>query len=277
METKAYRIVDWQSHYENNRTRDMKIMAWVPVPVKHDGYGYCRLVAELGAAGLGAWLAILQTAAKSHPRGTLLRDAFTPHDAGSISITTRLDKTIIQKTIDLCCSSDIKWIEVVERQGDMFVHSEIPHHPAAIPHDPARKGMEGNGIEEKGNTHPQTGGVCDVASESKSQNQEQQEGLKLPIEGGIKVYDNPSKSAKFQKPTAIQVAEYGKSIGFNIDGGEFVDFYTSKGWLVGKTPMKDWKACVRTWKKSHEKQFPPQKSAKRIFDETERKFQEAIS
>ena len=27
----------------------------------------------------------------------------------------------------------------------------------------------------------------------------------------------------------------------------FVDFYTSKGWLVGKVPMKDWKAAVRGW------------------------------
>lgn len=113
--------------------------------------------------------------------------------------------------------------------------------------------------------------------EARSQKPEAKGSLKPPIEGGIKVDDNPSKSAKFQKPTAIQVAEYGKSIGYNIDGERFIDFYTSKGWLVGKTPMKDWKACVRTWKKADEKQSPPQKSAKRIFEETERKFQEAIS
>jgi len=54
METRLYRIVDWENLYENNRTRNMKNMLWVPVPVKHDGYGYCQLVQELGAAGLGA-------------------------------------------------------------------------------------------------------------------------------------------------------------------------------------------------------------------------------
>jgi hypothetical protein len=32
-----------------------------------------------------------------------------------------------------------------------------------------------------------------------------------------------------------------------VDPEEFVDFYTSKGWKVGKNPMKDWKAAVRTW------------------------------
>ena len=28
-----------------------------------------------------------------------------------------------------------------------------------------------------------------------------------------------------------------------------MDFYESKGWMVGKDKMKDWKASVRTWEK----------------------------
>lgn len=35
-----------------------------------------------------------------------------------------------------------------------------------------------------------------------------------------------------------------------VDAQSFVDFYTSKGWYVGKTKMKDWKASVRTWEKN---------------------------
>ena len=52
----------------------------------------------------------------------------------------------------------------------------------------------------------------------------------------------------FQKPTPEAVTEYAKSIGFDLDGQAFVDFYASKGWMVGKSPMKDWQAAVRTWK-----------------------------
>lgn len=52
----------------------------------------------------------------------------------------------------------------------------------------------------------------------------------------------------FVKPRAEQVREYAQSIGFPLDGQTFVDFYESKGWLVGKNPMKDWRAAVRTWK-----------------------------
>ena len=33
----------------------------------------------------------------------------------------------------------------------------------------------------------------------------------------------------------------------NINATTFWNFYESKGWLVGKTKMKDWKAAIRTW------------------------------
>lgn len=54
----------------------------------------------------------------------------------------------------------------------------------------------------------------------------------------------------FIKPTAQEVSDYAKSIGFNLNGQYFLDKQDSVGWLVGKnkTPMKDWRAVVRTWK-----------------------------
>jgi len=58
----------------------------------------------------------------------------------------------------------------------------------------------------------------------------------------------PRTNPAFIPPTPEQVEEYAGSIGFEVDGAEFVDFYESKGWMVGKNKMKDWKAAVRTWK-----------------------------
>ena len=37
----------------------------------------------------------------------------------------------------------------------------------------------------------------------------------------------------------------------SVDPQSFVDFYTAKGWMVGKNKMKDWKAAVRTWERNH--------------------------
>lgn len=53
---------------------------------------------------------------------------------------------------------------------------------------------------------------------------------------------------KFSIPTLEAVKEYFVSLGFRGSEPEsFHDFYTSKGWMVGKTKMKDWKAAVRNW------------------------------
>lgn len=53
---------------------------------------------------------------------------------------------------------------------------------------------------------------------------------------------------RFVAPTPEEVTAYAATIDFELDGATFVDFYTARGWMIGKNPMKDWKAAVRTWK-----------------------------
>ena len=55
---------------------------------------------------------------------------------------------------------------------------------------------------------------------------------------------------RFTPPTADEVSAYSDEINAGVDGQQFVDFYESKGWMIGKNKMKDWKAAVRTWKRS---------------------------
>lgn len=55
---------------------------------------------------------------------------------------------------------------------------------------------------------------------------------------------------KFKPPTADEVRDYAAEKGYAIDAERFCDFYESKGWFVGKNPMKDWKAAVRNWSRS---------------------------
>lgn len=65
-----------------------------------------------------------------------------------------------------------------------------------------------------------------------------------PLAGGNE------KQKRFTPPTVEQVAEYCQEKGYHIDPEAFVAFYASKGWMVGKSPMKDWKSAVVTWTKS---------------------------
>lgn len=62
------------------------------------------------------------------------------------------------------------------------------------------------------------------------------------------------------RPSLEEVAEYCEERQNGIDPNKWYDFYTSNGWKVGKNPMKDWKAAVRTWEKAHPAQQPQQEA-----------------
>jgi predicted transcriptional regulator len=65
----------------------------------------------------------------------------------------------------------------------------------------------------------------------------------------IKENTNTKYIRRFVKPSLTEVMEYCQSRNNAIDAQAFLDFYESKGWLIGKTPMKDWKAAIRTWER----------------------------
>lgn len=52
---------------------------------------------------------------------------------------------------------------------------------------------------------------------------------------------------RFTPPTVDAVAEYAKEKGYGISAERFISYYESVGWRVGRNPMKDWRAAVRTW------------------------------
>ena len=64
---------------------------------------------------------------------------------------------------------------------------------------------------------------------------------------------NVKKENKFIIPTFNDVLEYCMQNNLDVDGVKFINFYESKGWMVGKNKMKDWKAAIRTWAKPESK------------------------
>ena len=65
-------------------------------------------------------------------------------------------------------------------------------------------------------------------------------------------------STRFQKPTIEEIRQYCLEKGYNVDAEQFFNFYESKGWLVGKSPMQNWRAAVCTWNK-RKKEIPQRK------------------
>lgn len=55
------------------------------------------------------------------------------------------------------------------------------------------------------------------------------------------------KESRFKPPTVEEVSAYIREKGYSVDAEKFVAYYESNGWRVGRNPMRDWKAALRTW------------------------------
>ena len=87
--------------------------------------------------------------------------------------------------------------------------------------------------------------------------------------GKVRLGKVSSNSAvRFTPPTVAEVKAYCDERGNNVDAERFVDFYESKGWMVGKNKMKSWKAAVRNWERDQNK--APAKKSDDDWDEIAR-------
>lgn len=75
---------------------------------------------------------------------------------------------------------------------------------------------------------------------------------KVRLELG-KVSNSANKSHRFTPPTLEEVTAYCQERNKGVDPQRWYDFYTAKGWMIGKNKMKDWKAAVRTWENKQDK------------------------
>ena len=89
--------------------------------------------------------------------------------------------------------------------------------------------------------------ICNIKKEIKNNTPySPPAGDSAPAEPASKDKPKPNRR-RFVPPDIEQVAAYCRERGNDIDPETFVDHYAAKGWMVGRSPMKDWKAAVRTW------------------------------
>lgn len=55
------------------------------------------------------------------------------------------------------------------------------------------------------------------------------------------------KRKRFVKPTISDIEQYCSEKNISINAQQFIDYYESNGWKVGRNSMKDWQATVRRW------------------------------
>jgi hypothetical protein len=103
----------------------------------------------------------------------------------------------------------------------------------------------------------------------RSHNKEEQEVFNktLELQGEVLVPEPQLKypSRNFQKPTLKEVAEYCRQRGNSVDSQQFLAFYDSNGWKVGRNPMRDWRAAVITWERRGKHGQQPESKQDRIL------------
>lgn len=65
-----------------------------------------------------------------------------------------------------------------------------------------------------------------------------------------------SPRSRFKAPTREEVKQYAAENKLTLNVDNFMDYYESNGWKVGKNPMKDWKATARRWSRENRAQEP---------------------
>lgn len=177
----------------------------------------------------------LLTESVSH-EGQLRFSKMLPYDANTLSAVIDEDKEDLENAIEV-----LKGLELAEIQDDKTIYmSEIQK----------LIGSESYWAEQKRNKRlldnvQRMSNECPTCPSKR-----------LDIrDKSIDNKENIKRKAKpFTPPTVKDVKTYCDERHNGVDAERFIDFYESKGWMVGKNKMKDWKACVRTWEKSNIKE-----------------------
>lgn len=167
----AYRVRNWDDVFENAQSRKQKKLAWVPVPNKHDGKSFRRLMGmENGPALYGVWVILLQVASKCPGRG-ILADEDGPLTSDDIAMKTGLPDSLVTDALQVLTNPSIRWLDTTsiptEPAGLVTDHhcdtTPAPSPPAEV----ALKGREGNELNGSEEECRDSAAPCGKAIESR--------------------------------------------------------------------------------------------------------------
>ena len=112
-----------------------------------------------------------------------------------------------------------------------------------FPYSVENTGSEGASAQRNRDYRARKASLCDTTVTIPLRERDGE--IEKEIEKDIEI--EREKKKRFAPPTLEEVTAYCKERGNGVDPQHFFDYYTANGWKVGKNPMKDWKAAVRSW------------------------------
>ena len=77
--------------------------------------------------------------------------------------------------------------------------------------------------------------------------------------------EKATRRQAFRVPTVAEVAAYCAERENGVDAEAFVAHYQAKGWVVGKSPMRDWRAAVITWERGSDRRVEVRADEKKNY------------
>lgn len=186
---------------------------------------------ELGVAGVGAFWCIIEQLYEQGgqlPLKSIKSIAFALHLESKVIEVLIHDFNLFEISGDFFFSKSVN--ERIAKRKDI---TEKRKQAAASSWISRREKQ----MQSKCNAQPM---VCNAIKVNKSKVNNKED-----IPNGIE-----KKSAqRFSPPTLQEVQSYISEKGYSIDAEAFIAFYESKGWMVGKNKMKDWRMAIVTWSK----------------------------
>ena len=102
-------------------------------------------------------------------------------------------------------------------------------------------------IRNKQSKYPDPNACKQLKSFASNCNQMQ---ANVPVIQSNPIQSESNTNRRFTPPVLEEVKQYCHDRNNQVNPEAFFDFYSSKGWMVGKNRMRDWKAAVRTWEKN---------------------------
>ena len=166
-----------------------------------------------------------------------------PYTTPMLASITNYPEELIETTMNLLASLDL--VEIDEDET-IRLPKVIKMIGSASASDEARRSKRYREKKKAERDESSQENVTPVTDDVTKSNESKSKSKSIEID--IK---RNTKEKRFSVPTLEEVSSYCQERNNGVDAERFINYYESKGWKVGSSPMKDWRAAVRTWEKNY--------------------------
>ena len=194
-----------------------------------------------------------------------------PYDADMLAAVTSTDKSIVETALETFKRLGLVSVD----NGTIIMLNEKVMVGSETAWADKKRTQRGQSEDKVGTMSPicpqyvqHSSGHSGTMSDKSIEKENRVRDKRKRIEKDISIFEEcnglekPAQRTRFSKPSIEEVKAYCLERHNNVDAEHFYSYYESNGWRVGKNPMKDWKACVRTWERNGIESRPTAKASK---------------